>query len=646
MQKREGLPASITEQRRFFQMRGSSKDDTPAGWNNPEKWLELDDIPDDKPFGFVAGTGSNYLFIDGDHVFNDAGKYVNAFIEGVCNRIFSAGKTYYEWSVSKYGFHLLCDLGDFSEAFEPVSNTADEIIIDMNPDEYRKLPEDQRDEIPKIELFYHVNGRYILLTGNNNEVVEVAKDEAAAAIFRECLAIREEQHKKHRGKEPAKEAPESAASEAKKREVTEALAYISAADYETWIHVGIALYRSGFDFAVWDEWSQWANKRAGVRYPDYDEKETAAKWKSFISSRSRWNLGTIFHLAKNAGWEQPVPAGLPVLESAADFMRRDIPPLKHIVKGLITEGVGIVAAAQKMGKTWFCLQLAGAVAQGRPFLGRETSKGSVIYFDLEQAEQLRQERLRILMPEGAPENLYLASEAPAIGDGFEAMLRSYLQQVAGVQLVIIDVMDMVADDQKKNEAPKKHAYRNISALKPIARDFHIAILCVMHFRKVKDKDDYMSNVSGSNGWTAAADYCLGIDRKRGEKGAALQSDGRTAKAVSMRIVQDEVTMSWRAEGSLEEIQRRREKADFESHAITRAVIAAVDEGGGQWTGTSVQLLASNIFSGSGDVAETARGITGYINNHLELFRRLLQIEIYNRNERNNKTAEWVMRRQK
>ena len=302
-QKREGLPVSLTEERRFFEMRGTGKTDTPQGWNDPNNWKELDEIPEDKPFGFVVGTDSDYALIEGDHVFDEAGGWVDPFFKDAFSRIWAAGITYYEKSISGRGFHLVCDLGDFADAFEPVNNSYDEIIINMSPEEYKRLTKEERDKTPKIEIFYHVNGRYLYLTGNNKEVHEVAKDETAAAIFRECLAIREECRQRY-GTTTRKKETRSRAAGAVQAEVLEALPYISAAEYEIWVHVGIALEHCGFDYSVWDEWSQWSDKRAGLKYDGYNPEETASKWKSFETSKSQWNTGTIFRLAKENGWRQ------------------------------------------------------------------------------------------------------------------------------------------------------------------------------------------------------------------------------------------------------------------------------------------------------------------------------------------------------
>jgi hypothetical protein len=77
--------------------------------------------------------------------------------------------------------------------------------------------------------------------------------------------------------------------------IEEALSYISPDDYHTWVMVGMSLYHHGVDFAIWDNWSSKSAK--------YDGKGIDAKWQSF-SKISKVSIGTLFHLAKQEGFDQ------------------------------------------------------------------------------------------------------------------------------------------------------------------------------------------------------------------------------------------------------------------------------------------------------------------------------------------------------
>ena len=79
-----------------------------------------------------------------------------------------------------------------------------------------------------------------------------------------------------------------------------ALGAISADDYTTWVTVGMAiktsLGESGFE--LWRDWSSTS--------PKYQPKEIADKWASFeIDHANPVTVGTVFHFAKQAGWQLP-----------------------------------------------------------------------------------------------------------------------------------------------------------------------------------------------------------------------------------------------------------------------------------------------------------------------------------------------------
>lgn len=296
-QNRDGIPPSLAEERRFFPLLRESKTATPAGWNNPERWKTLDEIPESKPFGFaIGGENSNYLLADFDHCMKD-GKLI-PWAQQVYDRLVAYGDTYIEISVSGTGIHMILNMGDYAEDFPTMTNSPDKLILPISIDEYNKLPESEQKATPKIELFYRTGGRYVYLTGNTEDGTEVATDETAAAMFRELLLMVAESHPEESGSTITSKDPLSPVDDATRSRLIRALDYISPDNYEIWTRVGIALYNSGLDFAAWDAWSKGSGKYhlngskvGGIKQPTMEQK-----WRSFAGS-SRWNAGTIFKLA-------------------------------------------------------------------------------------------------------------------------------------------------------------------------------------------------------------------------------------------------------------------------------------------------------------------------------------------------------------
>ena len=56
-----------------------------------------------------------------------------------------------------------------------------------------------------------------------------------------------------------------------------------------------------------------------------------------------------------------------------------LPPIRHVVEGLLPMGMGVLVAKPKLGKSWMVLDLCLAVAQGEPFLGFPTRQHGTLY---------------------------------------------------------------------------------------------------------------------------------------------------------------------------------------------------------------------------------------------------------------------------
>lgn len=95
------------------------------------------------------------------------------------------------------------------------------------------------------------------------------------------------------------------------QEVSSALEFISPeVSREEWIHVGMALKHAAnqtgehdVGLSIWNEWS----KGSAQKYPG--ERAIITQWNSFRSDKnSLVTLGTLFHMARKAGWERPRPS--------------------------------------------------------------------------------------------------------------------------------------------------------------------------------------------------------------------------------------------------------------------------------------------------------------------------------------------------
>lgn len=104
--------------------------------------------------------------------------------------------------------------------------------------------------------------------------------------------------------------------QSEKDEIFSALEHIDSYERETWLRVGMALHSidSGEDgYKAWCWWSQ-----LGSGAEKYDENDQMRTWKAFRSKNGQVNKETIFFMAQNAGWENPLHSCLEQSESASE----------------------------------------------------------------------------------------------------------------------------------------------------------------------------------------------------------------------------------------------------------------------------------------------------------------------------------------
>src|SRR5262245_4095376 len=76
----------------------------------------------------------------------------------------------------------------------------------------------------------------------------------------------------------------------------------------------------------------------------------------------------------------PPPNWREQIVSAADLQTKTFPAIKYVVKGLLPEGLGMLAGRPKIGKSWAALDIGAAVAStdGTCLGGLEVEHGDVL----------------------------------------------------------------------------------------------------------------------------------------------------------------------------------------------------------------------------------------------------------------------------
>ena len=71
-----------------------------------------------------------------------------------------------------------------------------------------------------------------------------------------------------------------------------------------------------------------------------------------------------------------------------ELLARELPPVRWAIPDILPEGLTLLAGKPKLGKSWFALSVALAIAAGGFALGKQpVTQGEVLYLALEDNER-------------------------------------------------------------------------------------------------------------------------------------------------------------------------------------------------------------------------------------------------------------------
>jgi hypothetical protein len=252
----------------------------------------------------------------------------------------------------------------------------------------------------------------------------------------------------------------------------------------------------------------------------------------------------------------------PQIQSLSDLMKKDLPPTRYVVDKLIPEGVTLVGAKPKKGKTTLMMHIGCSSAHGSPALGAlSTEKVEVLYLALEDNERRMQRRIRqMLQGDSVPDGFYIVYEwLPLDRGGLEA-LRDYLEQHPAIGLVVIDTLEHVRPTRRANNGLYADDYSAVRGLQRLASDLRIAIVPIHHLRKAP-ADDPFDEFNGSEGLMASVDNAIVLRTVNGVNGMLeLNRRGRDYEDdTPLAIKGDKDSLLWTLAGEAREVFRSVER---------------------------------------------------------------------------------------
>lgn len=265
-----------------------------------------------------------------------------------------------------------------------------------------------------------------------------------------------------------------------------------------------------------------------------------------------------------------------------------------IVNGFLCAGLTLLAAPPKTGKSFLVLDLACSIAEGKPFWGFDTVKGSVLYCDLEGTEWRTQERFVSVGRKGktdCPELLSMVYKVAPVDSGLIPQLEGWISTTPDPRMIIIDTLQHVKGKVSRGEDAYAADTRFTKPLHDLAVKHGIAIICVTHTRKSSGfaLDDPFDAVIGSTAQYGNSDAGWIISGKRDDDKKQFHAVGRDFESVSFEIERSRHGR-WIFRGTTEAAQESQQKAAYQNDPAVKVIKQQLSAQGGIWKVTPQEFL--------------------------------------------------------
>ncbi|MFJ4524852.1 AAA family ATPase [Streptomyces sp. NPDC088810] len=231
--------------------------------------------------------------------------------------------------------------------------------------------------------------------------------------------------------------------------------------------------------------------------------------------------------------------------TADQLMAAHFPEPKWAVPGILAEGVSVLAGPPKVGKSWLSLGLGlSAAAGGKAFDSVPVEGGPVLYLALEDTPRRLQTRMgKILGGQPAPAGLTLVTECPPFPQGGTEAIAQWLERNPDARMVVIDVFAKMRGQAPAGVSAYDADYVAVGYAKRLADHYGVAVVLVHHVRKASS-EDFLTEVSGTNGIAGAADATLVLKRARGQADGILHVTGRDVDEAEYALSFQPASGSW------------------------------------------------------------------------------------------------------
>lgn len=230
-----------------------------------------------------------------------------------------------------------------------------------------------------------------------------------------------------------------------------------------------------------------------------------------------------------------------------ELMAAKFPDQRWLVEQILPEGLALVYADPKLGKSWLAYALARAVESGGVFLDRyQATEAPVIYLDLEQTEARSQARYRkMLQPhETLSRRLRFYHEFPRLDADALGELGKACEDT-GAGLVIVDVLQSIWPSAAARGAGGNAYHQEaavMSQLRKFAQEYRLAMLLLHH-------NNNAGTASGTKAILSVPDVLWKMRRpdEDNPRRCELGVTGRAVADMKFQLEWWRPTWSWRIE---------------------------------------------------------------------------------------------------
>jgi hypothetical protein len=211
------------------------------------------------------------------------------------------------------------------------------------------------------------------------------------------------------------------------------------------------------------------------------------------------------------------------IHDATTLLMTEATPVNYVIPQWLPEGLTLLVASPKLGKTTLALQLVLALVRGAAFWGHDVPQGKALMVDLETNERrLRRKLEHAGITQLEPGCLYYATAWPRGQQGVDEIAR-VLDEEPEIRLVVIDTLQRFRDAGNGKQNAYAADYEALAPLQQLCRDRAGLSILVVHHKRKAAVDDPVDSVNGSAAIAGAADGIWIMSRKGAEYTLHIQA---------------------------------------------------------------------------------------------------------------------------